>query len=197
MKIRYSSQFKKDCKAIKKRGMSGLVDAIRIFESVSTRAFLFAYPDFYQDFTDLYEKPVSHIQEFSQSKRSEGLLVDFEKSDNAMLFVYGTLMKDRSNHDAYLKGSRFFAKGRLKDYALYNLGSYPAIKKVDGSNVLGEIYIINNETLEKINYLESEGSLYRLNKLDINLDEDNKVKAYAYENLKEVHKMVHSITSKD
>jgi gamma-glutamylcyclotransferase (GGCT)/AIG2-like uncharacterized protein YtfP len=76
------------------------------------------------------------------------------------IFVYGTLMQQRSNHGYYLASSQFLGQGTLKDYGLYDLGSYPGIKPFIGASVIGELYEVNQETKESLDRLEGEGSLY-------------------------------------
>ena len=44
-----------------------------------------------------------------------------------ILFVYGTLMKGQRNHDRFLGNSEYTGTAMLSGYALYDLGSYPAI----------------------------------------------------------------------
>ncbi|HHT70463.1 MAG: gamma-glutamylcyclotransferase family protein [bacterium] len=44
------------------------------------------------------------------------------------VFVYGTLMKDRSNHDRYLKEQKYLGQAVLPGYALFHLGIFPGIR---------------------------------------------------------------------
>ena len=45
---------------------------------------------------------------------------------NQFLFVYGTLMRSGRAEDL-LSGSEFMGKAILKEYVMYDLGSYPGI----------------------------------------------------------------------
>ena len=75
------------------------------------------------------------------------------------IFVYGTLMKGFYNHVAYLKDSAFVGEGSIFGYEMYNLGRYPGI--IEGMGVvLGEVYLVTKEELDRIDILEEEGSLY-------------------------------------
>ena len=54
----------------------------------------------------------------------------------------------------------FLAPGRICGFRMFNLGTYPGIEYGDGE-VLGELYIVSDETLAKLDMLEEEGTLYR------------------------------------
>ena len=55
------------------------------------------------------------------------------------LFVYGSLMKNRWNH-GFMENAEFIGEAVLRDYALYHLITYPAIKPEAGAKVKGELY---------------------------------------------------------
>ncbi|KUG02916.1 hypothetical protein ASZ90_019692 [hydrocarbon metagenome] len=76
------------------------------------------------------------------------------------VFVYGTLMKNCYNHQAYLAGQRYLGRAVLPGYALYNLGSYPGVIPDIREKVLGEVYEINRQVLEQLDQLEDNGRLY-------------------------------------
>lgn len=50
-----------------------------------------------------------------------------------LIFVYGTLMKGERNHDRFLGDSAYAGAAVLSGYALFDLGSYPAIWLAVGS----------------------------------------------------------------
>lgn len=52
------------------------------------------------------------------------------------LFVYGSLMKNRWNH-GFMENAEFIGEAVLRDYALYHLITYPAIKPEAGAKVKG------------------------------------------------------------
>ena len=65
------------------------------------------------------------------------------------VFVYGTLMRgERAHH--MLAGSEFGGCWQLKDYAMYNLGDFPGIKRCKGEAVLGELFFVDAETIARI-----------------------------------------------
>ena len=76
------------------------------------------------------------------------------------VFVYGTLMKGCRNH-RLLINEKYIGEGKIQNYGLYNVtSSYPGVIQKGGTSVLGEIYNVSEKTLEKLDELEGEGSLY-------------------------------------
>ena len=73
------------------------------------------------------------------------------------LFVYGTLKKDYSLHDYYLKTSEFikkdFVRGEL--YALYGL-PFLVVGKDRVSKVPGEVYNVSGEIFNDIKGMEED-----------------------------------------
>lgn len=70
-----------------------------------------------------------------------------------LVFVYGTLRRGESNHH-YLTGSQLLGLfDTPPEYALYDLGPYPGL--VEGhQSISGEVYLIDDETLTKLDVLE-------------------------------------------
>lgn len=86
------------------------------------------------------------------------------------IFVYGTLMKNRCNHDYYLCGQEYLGQAVLHGYGLYDLGSYPGIVPEADEKVLGEVYAVDEKTLERLDYLEGNGWLYTRQKAEVLLN---------------------------
>ncbi|MDH6019018.1 gamma-glutamylcyclotransferase family protein [Vibrio splendidus] len=82
-----------------------------------------------------------------------------------LVFVYGTLRKDQSNHH-YLKQCECLGRfDTPEEYALFDLVAYPAMifgKK----SVVGEVYIINDEILESLDRLEDVPVEYRREQIE-------------------------------
>lgn len=98
------------------------------------------------------------------------------------VFVYGTLMRRRSNH-FYMKrdGIRFLGKGKASGFALYNVTPYyPGAVKEEGETVLGEIYEVPEEHMGNLDRLEGNGFLYQREKAEIELESGEKVQAWIY-----------------
>ena len=78
---------------------------------------------------------------------------------NNYVFTYGTLLKGERNHYNYLSDEDFICDGFIDGFVMFNLGRYPGIYEGEGL-VLGELYLVDEKTLAKLDYLEEEGSLY-------------------------------------
>ena len=79
------------------------------------------------------------------------------------IFVYGTLMRGEYNH-RLIESQELEGEGFIRGFDLYNLGRYPGIRPSDNPEhvVYGEVYLVDDRTLERVNQLEGEGSLYLL-----------------------------------
>ena len=85
------------------------------------------------------------------------------------VFVYGTLKKDGSNHHL-LRNSKFLNNEILKDHSIYvpDGFSFPLLLEDKGGKVHGEVYKIDDNTLTRLDMLESEGHLYnRINNTEL------------------------------
>ncbi|MBQ8206567.1 MAG: gamma-glutamylcyclotransferase [Bacilli bacterium] len=98
------------------------------------------------------------------------------------IFVYGTLLTEERNH-YLLENSILIGNGYIKDYFMFNVGTYPGIQKSKYNNkiVLGEVYKVNDETMVLLDELEEVGYLYKKELVTIYLDNDEIVNAYVYE----------------
>ncbi len=82
-----------------------------------------------------------------------------------LVFVYGTLRQGESNHH-FLAGAQLLGMHETQpEYALYDLGAYPAV--IQGHNtILGEIYLIDDDTLQALDKLEDVPIEYRRELID-------------------------------
>lgn len=78
---------------------------------------------------------------------------------NHIIFVYGTLKKGFRLNDV-LEHSIYKGEATLQNYMMFSLGAFPAISYNQNSTVYGEIYIVDNRTLNMLDGIESEGDLY-------------------------------------
>lgn len=69
------------------------------------------------------------------------------------VFVYGTLMLGQCANDL-LKGGEYAGRFLLRDYAMYDLGRYPAIVPEDGETVIGEVWFVTDEMVERMDCYE-------------------------------------------
>ena len=75
------------------------------------------------------------------------------------VFVYGTLMRGE-------RAARMLSEGIYKgeyvlnDYAMYELGPFPGIKKKPGERVIGEVFEVPDSVIPRLDSDEGEGDLY-------------------------------------
>jgi gamma-glutamylcyclotransferase (GGCT)/AIG2-like uncharacterized protein YtfP len=93
-----------------------------------------------------------------------------------------------------LNSSTFLEKAILKGYSLYNLGTYPGIKKTNEEQaVLGELYEIDEQTLIQLDTYEDEGNLYNRIPVQIEIQETNEIVSaftYGYRGIVDTHKLI-------
>ena len=79
------------------------------------------------------------------------------------VFVYGTLKRDRGNWDKFLQDSQFIEKCEtLNKWGFVDLGPFPAMIEDSDSPVIvhGELYEVDNDALELLDFLEGIPHLY-------------------------------------
>ena len=80
-------------------------------------------------------------------------------------------MKGERNH-RLIASQKPEGEGTISSFDLYNLGSYPGIKASAHTEhiVHGEVYLVDDQTLEQVNILEGEGSLYILQTAEVTME---------------------------
>ena len=158
-----------------------LVRGMLIFANVHTKDFIRTYPKLVPD--DFTVKYYAASRMVERAVRSEGdylarientwennhleeyrKIVELENGadEKHILFVYGSLMKDRYNHDAYMGRAVYLGRASIREFALYDLGCYPGILHDSADSlVFGELYEVSGEDFERICRLEGNGFLYR------------------------------------
>ena len=96
------------------------------------------------------------------------------------VFVYGTLMGGQSAEGLLGTNAFFGGCAVLQDYALYDLGSFPGIVPCEGEQVIGEVYYVDDETMERLDRYEGEGSLYLRQSVIVRTETWWKLPAKAY-----------------
>ena len=86
-------------------------------------------------------------------------IVSFWDGKDKPVFVYGTLLKGQKAHHL-LEGADYCGKFALQNCAMFNLGSFPGLKRRKGEQIIGEVYFVTEETLERLDKYEGEGTLY-------------------------------------
>ena len=154
--------------------VEGLIDTMNIFADCGMGTFLETYPDLNAEFKDAFGQTVQYIEEelCTGKARNEWnnasyvsaafpLLEKLKPSvQKQALFVYGTLMHSGRAEDL-LSGCSFLGKAILKDYAMFDLGSFPGIVSKKGEWTEGELYFTHGSSFRRLDRYEGEGSLYR------------------------------------
>ena len=94
------------------------------------------------------------------------------------VFVYGTLRKGYWNHHI-LENSRFIGLAITKDkYSLFADG-IPYVVKIPLTQIKGEVYEVDSDTLERLDALEGHPNFYKRELIDVILD-GKTIKAWIY-----------------
>ena len=100
-----------------------------------------------------------------------------------LVFVYGTLKRGFSNN-RYLAGSKFLGTARTKEkFALYSDGLPFLIMTESISEIHGELYQVDDLTLQILDDLEGHPDWYRREQGEICLDDDSSqsgIEAWVY-----------------
>lgn len=109
---------------------------------------------------------------------------------NIFLFTYGSLMSEmRLNHLLLEKGAIFCGQGKtIETFEFYDLGKYPGIvKNISGKQIIGEVWAINNSTLELLDLIEGIPTLFKRNIAKITV-ESKTINCFYYELASEAKK---------
>jgi gamma-glutamylcyclotransferase (GGCT)/AIG2-like uncharacterized protein YtfP len=91
----------------------------------------------------------------NRNKEISSQIIENRTDGRHILFVYGSLMKDRYNHDAYMGRAVYLGRASIREFALYDLGCYPGILHDSADSlVFGELYEVSGEDFERICRLE-------------------------------------------
>ncbi len=110
------------------------------------------------------------------------------ETEHVVVGVYGTLKKGHYNHDL-LKHCEFIGTKEISHLKLYTLGGFPGVKQSDSPDdkVMMELYKVDMQTLEELDWLEGIPYLYRRFQTDNNIyfymfnhnvDEENRIEVW-------------------
>ena len=108
-----------------------------------------------------------------------------ENNMKHLVFTYGTLMKGQAAYQRFGE-SEFVGDATLYDYAIYEVGEYPAAVPLKDFKVEGEVYRISDEQLPLFDEYEDEGDLYIRKTVTVELSNGTKLDTYFYEYNKDV-----------
>lgn len=88
-----------------------------------------------------------------------------------MVFVYGTLRRSHGNHQL-LESAHYYGVGTtLHNYSMYITGGYPYVAGTEARYpIVGELYGIDDETLEKLDKMEGHPHYYTRKKIPVTID---------------------------
>ncbi|MGA2226610.1 MAG: gamma-glutamylcyclotransferase family protein [Syntrophobacteraceae bacterium] len=97
-----------------------------------------------------------------------------------LAFVYGTLRKGQGNH-YLLDRSKFLGNAKTKmRYALYGSG-VPFLSRTRAiSQVIGEVYSIDDATLKRLDQLEGHPDAYKREQAEVVLQDGTELIAWIY-----------------
>ncbi|RQD74290.1 MAG: gamma-glutamylcyclotransferase [Candidatus Syntrophonatronum acetioxidans] len=106
---------------------------------------------------------------------------------NSYVFVYGSLMRGRSNHDI-IKDGYFLGRAVVQGVGLYDVTPYyPGAVRERDKMVRGEVYEVDAATLKTLDWVEVNGNLYRREIFNAYLQErGDKVEVWVYLWLQEI-----------
>ena len=102
-----------------------------------------------------------------------------------LVFTYGTLMKGQPAYGKF-GACEFVDEATLYDYAIYEVGLYPAAVPLKGFKVEGEVYAVNDEQLKLFDEYEDEGDLYIRKIVKVELADKKIIDVFLYEYNKNV-----------
>jgi gamma-glutamylaminecyclotransferase len=76
------------------------------------------------------------------------------------LFVYGTLLSGQSNHGELAGASFCGPAATCAEYALLDLGSWPALRRGGQTSVRGEVYLVDDMKLAALDRFEGHPDLF-------------------------------------
>ncbi len=96
------------------------------------------------------------------------------------LFVYGTLRKGQCNHH-FLDRSKFLGNAKTKKkYALYGSGVPFLSRSRAVSQVIGEVYSVDDATLSRLDLLEGHPDMYKREQAAVGLQDGTELSAWIY-----------------
>ena len=182
--------------------LDGFIKALNIFILAKAQIFTEVYPNYCQEFTKLLNESIQYCEKLIMTNNTKGdwgedysiklncilqaaapqdyfKLLKMKKDRQVYLFAYGTLMSTNRSNKTYLDDAKYLGEYVLKDYELFDLGSYPGI--VEGNDkVKGELYAVSLDKLADIDQYEGEGSLYTRKMVQVYSERNEKFNAFTY-----------------
>ncbi len=92
------------------------------------------------------------------------------------VFVYGTLLRGEGNHRV-LCGGEFVREATTRaEFSMFSLGAFPGVSRGGRTAIVGEVFVVDELVLARLDALEGHPSFYR--REEIALDDGEVVSAY-------------------
>jgi gamma-glutamylcyclotransferase (GGCT)/AIG2-like uncharacterized protein YtfP len=102
------------------------------------------------------------------------------ETGSQIVFVYGTLRRGSWNH-SLMHGAEFLGAAKTKERLALYCGATPYLVRAEPvSNVVGEVYRVDDELLAILDEHEGHPHWYRREGLDVILDHGGELRAWAY-----------------
>lgn len=129
---------------------------------------------------DMFNKPDDELKDdIKKNNQNEQSFVDME-NDKYLVFVYGTLRKGFWNH-RLLSKSKFIGKAKTKEKYKLTADDIPYLtddKRI--CNVIGEVYEVDEQTLESLDHLEGHPIHYQRRQIPVILENGTEITAWCY-----------------
>lgn len=85
---------------------------------------------------------------------------------NKLVFVYGSLKEGFGNHSVLGYSEKLGVHVTKPEYSMYSLGAYPYVKVGGTTAITGEVYAVDQDTLEDLDRLEGVPTFYNRHEID-------------------------------
>src|SRR6056297_2090653 len=87
-------------------------------------------------------------------------IVEYNTSMKTIVFVYGSLKRGFPLH-GWLSRSKYLGTVTLHGFTLHSAGAFPYMVPCELGGVQGELYEVTKKTLNDLDRIEQEGTLYK------------------------------------
>lgn len=92
------------------------------------------------------------------------------------IFVYGTLLAGEPNHQLLARSELLGPAQTKGEFVMLDLGGFPGVIVGTETKIVGEVYLVDDETLCHLDRLEGHPRVYR--RTPIELEDEGKAEMY-------------------